>query len=368
MGILFMAGAAWFNLTPFAWSYVILVPAVALLLGRFVQWVAAMFQEWDTPAYFFQDATPWFLFAALLFLSFIFVWPQVVSLQNMATRLSAEEPPYAPKPMVAPTGSAEIVLRAAGEWLNANSPPDATVAADRVGIIGYFADREMIDLMGRLQPEVAQALQRRGLFYAVPHLLPDYVVLDEDLVILDIGLRGDPWFGAHYELARRFTSDRLEFRSGKPVFVLQRVLDPPPMIEREKKLDLLPYGGLTVVGYAVDRERLKPGDWMRVRLNLLVSRINDSYATWMIDDPVLIITTYLTNADGEVVTARANSDVLSTFHTEHWVEDGISPIYTAVHVPQGLSPGAYELWVRVEEKGREFATRRLTALTVINDR
>lgn len=52
------------------------------------------------------------------------------------------------------------------------------------------------------------------------------------------------------------------------------------MKEREKKLDFFPYGGLTMVRYAVDREQLKPGDWMRVRLNLLVSRINDSYPTW----------------------------------------------------------------------------------------
>lgn len=93
-------------------------------------------------------------------------------------------------------------------------------------------------------------------------------------------------------------------RSGKPVSVLQHVLDPPPMIEREKKLDLFPYGGLTMVCYAVDREQLKAGDWMRVRLNLLVSRINDSYTTWMRDNPVLNITTDLTSADGEVVTAR----------------------------------------------------------------
>lgn len=139
------------------------------------------------------------------------------------------------------------------------------------------------------------------------------------------------------------------------------------MIERETELDLLPYGGLTLVSYAVDREQLKPGDWMRVRLNLLASRINDSYPTWMVDDPVLNITTFLGNANGEVVTERANSDVLSTFHTEHWAEDGISPIYTAVHVPQGFSPGTYELCVRVKEEDREIATRRLTALTVNND-
>jgi len=106
---------------------------------------------------------------------------------------------------------------------------------------------------------------------------------------------------------------------------------------------------------------------MRVRLDLLVSRFNDSYATWMSGDPVLNITTYLTNADGEVITERANSDVLTTFHTEHWIEDGISSIYTAIHVPEGLSPGAYDLWVRIKREDRDGPVNRLTSLTVDND-
>lgn len=85
-------------------------------------------------------------------------------------------------------------------------------------------------------------------------------------------------------------------------------------------------------------------------------------------NPVLNISADLTNADGEVVTARANLDVLTTFHTEHWAEDGVSPIYAAVHLPEGLTPGTYDLCVRVEKEDREVGTRRLTALTVINDR
>ena len=103
---------------------------------------------------------------------------------------------------------------------------------------------------------------------------------------------------------------------------------------------------------------------MRVQLNLHVSRLNDSYATWMIDDPVLNITPYLTTSGGEVVTERSASNVLTTFQTEYWAEDEVSPIYTPFRAPDSLAPGAYFLWVRIEEEGRTVVTRKLTAITV----
>jgi hypothetical protein len=46
----------------------------------------------------------------------------------------------------------------AGEWLAENTPQDATVATLEVGMIGYYAQRYMIDFAGLLQPEVADQL------------------------------------------------------------------------------------------------------------------------------------------------------------------------------------------------------------------
>lgn len=366
-GGVYLVGAAWFDLPPSSWSYSALVPVVALLLGLALQRLAESSLEWDTLRYYLDDATRPFLVAVFVVLFLILMWPQAVSLRAMAAALRTEETPPAAQAKVAPTGSGTSVFREVGAWLNANTPPDATVAANNVGIIGYYADRAMIDFLGRLQPEVAQALQRRDLFYAIPHLLPDYIVLGEERIIFDIWLHGDPWFEAHYQPVKRFTSDRHEQLGSRPVVVFRRVLDPPPMVERETKLNRFPYDGLTLSGLAMDRERPRPGDWMRVRLDVHVKRFYDSSVTWMINDPVLNISAYLTNADGEVVTGRANSGVLTTFHTEHWAEDGVSPIYAAVHVPEGLTPGAYDLWVRAEKDDREGGTRRLTSLTVNND-
>ena len=202
-GGVYFAGAAWFDLPPFFFSYTFLAPAAALLSGLTLQRLAEALEEWDTLRYFLQDATRPFMFAAFALLFLLLMWPQVLSMRAMETALRAEEPSRVVQTKVAPSKSGDLVFRAVGEWLNANTPPEATVAANNVGIIGYYADRAMIDFLGRLQPEVAQALQRRDLFYVIPHLMPDYIVLGEDLVIFDIWLHGDPWFtSAHYRICQ----------------------------------------------------------------------------------------------------------------------------------------------------------------------
>jgi len=50
------------------------------------------------------------------------------------------------------------IYRAVGEWLRANTPPEATVGTLEVGIIGYYARRPMIDFAGLIQPAVAERL------------------------------------------------------------------------------------------------------------------------------------------------------------------------------------------------------------------
>ncbi len=43
---------------------------------------------------------------------------------------------------------------AVGRWLNANTPPDALIAAHDIGAIGYFAHRPLLDLAGLITPQV----------------------------------------------------------------------------------------------------------------------------------------------------------------------------------------------------------------------
>lgn len=66
----------------------------------------------------------------------------------------------------------QTAYRDIGEWLNENTSSDARVALHDVGIIGYYARREIIDLYGLVTPEVKgqeriQLLKREKPEYAV---------------------------------------------------------------------------------------------------------------------------------------------------------------------------------------------------------
>jgi hypothetical protein len=74
------------------------------------------------------------------------------------------------------------IYRAVGEWLEANTHSNASVGALEVGIIGYYAQRYMVDFAGLIQPDVALQLKRNTTYedaalWAVGQYHPDYLVL-----------------------------------------------------------------------------------------------------------------------------------------------------------------------------------------------
>jgi hypothetical protein len=48
------------------------------------------------------------------------------------------------------------LMRTAGEWLNANTPPGTVVAFASIGALPYYADRPIIDLMGLTDRHIAR--------------------------------------------------------------------------------------------------------------------------------------------------------------------------------------------------------------------
>jgi hypothetical protein len=75
-----------------------------------------------------------------------------------------------------------LAYQAVGEWLQKNTPSEASIAALEIGIIGYYAERSMVDFAGLLYPEVAAQLNASTTYedaamWTVEHYSPDYVVL-----------------------------------------------------------------------------------------------------------------------------------------------------------------------------------------------
>ncbi len=85
-----------------------------------------------------------------------------------------------------PADARTAVYRQAGEWLSVHTEPSAGVGALEVGVIGYYAQRRMIDFAGLIQPEIAAQLGKQGSYaaaalWATQQYRPDYLVLQDRL-------------------------------------------------------------------------------------------------------------------------------------------------------------------------------------------
>jgi hypothetical protein len=78
------------------------------------------------------------------------------------------------------------IYKATGEWLRENTLPGEQVGSLEVGIIGYYAQRPMVDFAGLIQPEVAEQFSARttyqdAAFFAVENFQPQYLVLHDGM-------------------------------------------------------------------------------------------------------------------------------------------------------------------------------------------
>jgi hypothetical protein len=78
------------------------------------------------------------------------------------------------------------VYREIGDWLRTNTPASAKVGTLEVGIIGYYAQRPMIDFAGLIQPAIAGQLTRDATYedaalWAVSRYAPQYLVLHDGI-------------------------------------------------------------------------------------------------------------------------------------------------------------------------------------------
>jgi hypothetical protein len=56
----------------------------------------------------------------------------------------------------------------AARWINANAAPNAIIATHDIGIIGYYTQRQIVDLAGIVTPEIIPIMND-------PHKMADFV-------------------------------------------------------------------------------------------------------------------------------------------------------------------------------------------------
>lgn len=147
------------------WYYAPLVPGLVIGAGLGLDGIRGMFQA--LPGEYKEGGTK-FGGAGGAVLIAVFLLANLGGLSSMPAKADVRYPIY----------------RAAGDWLRENTDEDASVGALEVGIIGYFAQRKMVDFAGLIQPDVAESMEAEDTYedaalFALSRYSPDYLVVHE---------------------------------------------------------------------------------------------------------------------------------------------------------------------------------------------
>jgi len=96
--------------------------------------------------------------------------------------------------------------RDAAEWIRASTPEAASVAYLEIGVLGYYSQRPLLDLLGLVSPESLPYVASRDLLGAL-HARPTDLVVSRPRSRM-APIVASPWFQASYEEAARFHPPR----------------------------------------------------------------------------------------------------------------------------------------------------------------
>ncbi|MDY6877302.1 MAG: hypothetical protein SWK90_14010 [Chloroflexota bacterium] len=312
------------RVAPYPWYYAPLVPTVALLVGLGAEDMGRRVARLGM-------SLPGLAVLVVVALALPLVGAQLFSLNRVARAQQGPLPqPEEVAAKVLPEAKTAIYRRV-GEWLAANTSPEATVGVLEVGVIGYYSDRRIVDFLGLLQPAVAQALARGDIFWAVPAYAPDYLALTAVNPLYTYPILEDEWFQRAYWPVVRFEDARFW---GSPITIYRRVEDESPLYPHTVNRPVA--DGVTLVAWAADGPHLRPGTPLRVRL------------TWHASAPAALdgaqVSVYLVDADWR----EAGQRVLR-YDTSAWPTDEDVQAYHPLVVADDIPVGRYSLRMRVED-------------------
>jgi hypothetical protein len=162
-GVYFVAFAL-LGVSRYYWYYAPFVPVIVVLAGLGITALVSLARQ---RFIWLSAPVPAMLFFILL------VFPLLPGQFQAAGRIPAQI-------------SRLKIYSALGKWLDANSPPEASVGTLEVGIIGYYSHRTMVDFAGLIQPEVARQFRETTTYddaalWATQKYRPDFLVLQEGL-------------------------------------------------------------------------------------------------------------------------------------------------------------------------------------------
>lgn len=255
---LYSLGYHLLGVAPYHWYYTPLVPAGVALAGLGADHVGR----------FIKRPAARCLAVSLLALGML--GAQAVSLYHTERVLHGDAfvSPDLPTYKVLPEVKTDVYRRV-GEWLAVNTPADADVGVTEVGVMGYYSRRRMVDFLGLLRPEVAEALRRGDVAWALFHYQPDYLALTEVNPLYSYDIRRDEWFRAAYEPVQQFDDPRFW---GSPVTIYRRTVprrDTGPVSALPSSATPLHFRfgpSIRLIGYEMAASELRPGEPLDVTL------------------------------------------------------------------------------------------------------
>jgi hypothetical protein len=321
--VLMMLAYVVLGVAPYAWYYAPLVPVLALLVGLGAEQIGRSVARGRGKV----------AILAVVALALPLLGARLVSLNRMARAQRGPVPPSEEVDAKVLPEAKIPLYRHAGEWLAANTPPEATVGVLEVGVMGYYADRRMVDFLGLLQPPVARALARGDIFWAVPAYAPDYLALTAVNPLYAYPILEDGWFRRAYRPVASLADERFW---GSPITIYRRVEAAPPLAQWIIEQPVM--DGVTLVGWGADDVYLRPGTPLRVRL------------TWRAASPAALdgaqVSVYLVDAGWHEVGQR-----VLRYDTAAWPAGEDVEVYHPLVVADDVPAGRYGLRVRVAEAG-----------------
>ncbi len=345
-------GYAALGVAPYIWYYAPLVPGLAALaasgMGQLSAWLNPDARQ-RQPATASQPAPRWGrLLTDLGALGLCL--PLVIGDVAMARLLwpseGAASPPTPPPPSetaakILPEAKVRLYTRV-GRWLNANTPPEATLGVTELGALAYWSDRTTIDFLGLVQPNQIDPIRRGDFLEALLREQPDYLALTGVNALYNVDPQPEPWF---QQLYRSVVVLEDATFWGSPVTVWERRGAPVIADQTLAEGDIALGHGWTIEAVTASTDQLRPGAWLLVRLRLRAGP----------DLGARNLNLQAVRLDG----AHASPVASRTIETGLWQPGEVAWVSVPLVAAGTLGEGGYVLRVRWEGDAASTAAGRL---------
>lgn len=333
-GVLHLIAYILLGVAPYRWYYAPLVPGAILLAANGLQYIDSRLAQRKVAL---SSISRYVVIAIAIF--------PILAEINSFIHINDQIQNGGPTDVMLPIVDWQA-YRDVGEWLDKETPSDATVGVAEVGQVGFYANRWMTDYLGLLQPDVAAALKRGDLYSWLAGYAPDYLVFQRfrgaALVLYNYVIQDDPWFTTNYQQVTEFDDPR--YSSG-PVTIFKRVTAERPLTTIPAQAD---YGALHLAGLQTDADSVTTGGGaVRVRLD------------WQVGAGDLPPDVHIAV---KIVDQKSNPGFDGDYKTLNW--RGTFSTWHGFVVPDTIAPGKYLLLVAVGPTGGPYQEQGVTEIEI----